>query len=277
MRIKNIEHFFLNALLQICMGGLLLVLFSNLLFFPEDKLSISITIAILLACSASYFVRKKYPTLAVIIVTTVALAAMGYQRLTVPNTSTTLSVVLIVGFIFSIMLRGKIMWIMHGIAFTIINTIFIYHLSDAITAAITYSTLYFILTFATGMLKAGYDRIYEHLENSNQELVQKAQEIEHQNMKLLAIQEDLNSLNTGLEKIVDERTTKIIAQNEILYKYSYANAHHLRGPVARLLGLASIYKADPKIEATFIIDKMEEQAHEIDAVVKQINIDLESN
>ena len=68
---------------------------------------------------------------------------------------------------------------------------------------------------------------------------------------------------------------KIQSQNEILLKYSYANAHHLRGPVARLLGLANVYRLESSIEPDFIITKMVEQAREIDEVVKQINVDLE--
>jgi hypothetical protein len=61
-----------------------------------------------------------------------------------------------------------------------------------------------------------------------------------------------------------------------LIKYSYANARHLRGPVARLLGLTAIYKLEIKPDADFFIDKMVDQANQIDSVIKQINIDLES-
>jgi hypothetical protein len=64
------------------------------------------------------------------------------------------------------------------------------------------------------------------------------------------------------------------AQNEILLKYSYANAHHLRGPVARLLGLVAICRLDPKSDFNFFLDKIEQQSLEIDSVVKQINADL---
>jgi hypothetical protein len=76
---------------------------------------------------------------------------------------------------------------------------------------------------------------------------------------------------------VDERTTKVKKQNELLVKYSYTNAHHLRGPVARLLGLAAISKIDKTMDVVDIIDKMVIQANEIDTVVKQINTELESN
>ncbi|NOS55860.1 MAG: hypothetical protein HOP37_06335 [Cyclobacteriaceae bacterium] len=223
----------------------------------------------------AYVLRRRHPTVAVIIVTSVALITKSYQRLTVPNTMTTLSVVMIVGFIFSVMLKGRLMWIMHGIAFIIINTLFVFHLPDAITAAITYSVLYFVLSYATGVLKANYDRILEYLRDSNIQLNEKSKEIETQNEELLQIQDNLNALNTHLEEVVNERTAKIQLQNEILFKYSYRNAHHLRGPVARLLGLASIYKLDATQSADFYVEKMVDQAHEIDAVIKQINVDLE--
>lgn len=272
---KNIEKFFLSTILLISVAGVFLVLLSNILLFREDTLSIFISAAILCACIIAYILRLKYPTIAVLTLTTVALAAMSYQRLTVPNTTTTLSVVMIVGFIFSVMLKGRIMWIMHGITFVIINTIFVLHLQDAVTAAITYSVLYFILTYATGVLKASYDRIHQYLRDTNIQLNDKAKEIEAQNEELLQVQDNLNELNTNLEKIVNERTEKIQVQNELLIKYSYTNAHHLRGPVARLLGLATIYKLEPETNPDFFIEKMVEQANEIDSVVKKINTDLD--
>lgn len=254
-----------------------MILVSNVVLYPEDTLSIAISVSILIACIIAYLIRQRYPTVAVLTVTSVALATMSYQRLTVPNTTTTLSVVMIVGFIFSVMLKGRIMWIMHGITFLIVNTIFVLHLPDAVTAAITYSTLYFILCYATAVLKASYDRIHQHLRNRNIELKEKAIEIATQNEKLIDAQNSLSALNQDLEKVVNERTAKIQIQNEILLRYSYANAHHLRGPVARLLGLASIYKLDPNLSPDFFIEKMVDQANEIDAVVKQINSDLELN
>lgn len=275
MEMKNIEKFFLSTILLISIGGVFLVLLSNILLFREDTLSIFISAAILCACIIAYSLRLKYPTIAVLTLTSVALAAMSYQRLTVPNTTTTLSVVMIVGFIFSVMLKGRIMWIMHAITFVIINTIFVLHLHDAVTAAITYSVLYFILTYATGVLKASYDRIHQYLRDTNIALNDKAKEIEAQNEKLIQIQDNLNELNSNLEKIVNERTEKIQVQNELLIKYSYTNAHHLRGPVARLLGLATIYKLERETNPDFFIEKMVEQANEIDSVVKKINTDLD--
>ncbi|MFT6035168.1 MAG: signal transduction histidine kinase [Marivirga sp.] len=276
MKAINIEKFFLSTLLKITVFGISLILISNLLLFPEDTLSIYIAAAMLVSCIFSYLTRNNYPTLSVLIITSVAVIAMSYQRLTLPATSTTLSVLIIVGFIYSVMLKGKIMWIMHGINFILLNTIFVFHIDDYITAGITYSTMYFILTYATGILKCNYDKINRNLTRTNIELNQKAEEIEAQNEELLQIQENLNTLNQDLEKLVNQRTAKIQLQNETLIKYSYSNAHHLRGPVARLLGLANVYELEKTPEADLIIEKMVTQAKEIDSVVKQINVELES-
>ncbi len=115
-----------------------------------------------------------------------------------------------------------------------------------------------------------------HLRNVNIELHEKSNEIVAQNEELLQIQDHLNSLNATLEKEVSERTFKIKEQNEMLVKYSHTNAHYLRGPVARLLGLASICKMESNPDYDFFISKMLDQTKELDEVIKQINIELES-
>lgn len=275
METKNIEKFFLNTLLRISILGVVLILVSNILFFPEDILSITTSSSILATCIVCYLIRNRYPDAAVLLLTSVVLAAMIYQRLSSPSTTTTLTVILIVGFIISVMLRGTFFWIMHGIALFILNTVFIYQIHDPVTAAITYSILYLILVYATWVLKFNYDKMHQNLIVSNLELKQKAGEIAVQNEELLRIQDNLKKLNMNLEQIVNERTARIQLQNEILIKYSYTNAHHLRGPVARLIGLAAIYKLEAKPDPDFYISKMVDQAHEIDSVVKQINYDLE--
>lgn len=289
MEIKDIEKFFLNNLLRTALGGVFLIFMADLILYPEDTLSLTIDFVIFSTCILSYIVKDKHQNTSVLILTTVILAAMIYQCLVVPaNTTTSLSILLIVGFITSVMLKGIVMWIMHGVTFTSINFIFVYQYlnpelrfsqqtNDVVTVAITYTILYFILTYAAGMLKRSYDKINSDLKEKNDELNDKASEINAQNEELLQIQDNLNELNVGLEHIVSERTEKIQHQNEALIRYSYRNAHHLRGPVARLLGLAAIYKLESAPDPDFIIQKMVEQAHEIDAVINEINVDLQAS
>lgn len=259
MELRNIEIFFLNTLLKICIASVGCILLADVILFPEDRLSIYIDIVIFLASIAAYLVRGKFPTLSVFIMTTMVLAAMVYQCIMVPvNTTTSLSIILIVAFIYSVMLKGKTMIAMHVVAFLTVHFIFAVQflkpelrfsskLNDVVTVAITYSVLYFILAFATAFIKSSYDKIYK----------------------------DLVSLNAHLEETIKERTGKIQIQNEALVKYSYANAHHLRGPVARLLGLATLSRIQTGLTCSEIVARMEVQAKEIDEVVKQINNDLE--
>jgi len=244
---------------------------------------------ILSALILSYIIRNRFPTGAVLIFTSIILASMLYQCLIVPaNTTTSLSIILVVGFIFSVMLKGRLLWAAQGVTFLSLMFIFFIQfikpelrfstdVKDLATVAITYSILYFVLTYASWVLKLRYDEINKDLKDANAELHQKAVEIEAQNDALLAAQETLNELNRNLEKKVMERTLQIRAQNEMLIKYSYANAHHLRGPVARMLGLASVYKLDPSVDANFLVNKMLDEVHEVDSVVKKLTVELENN
>ena len=204
MESKSIERFFLDTLLKIVISGVALILLTDLILYPQDKLSILLDSVILIAAIASFAIRKTYKTVAVFIVTGVVLAAMVYQCVKVPvNTTVSLSIILVVGFIFSVMLKGRMMWVMHTLTFLVIHSIFLIQVStpalrytpdvnDILTIAITYSILYFILTYSTAVLKAAYDNL-----NAN-----------------------LTSLNAHLEQAVKERTDKIVLQNELLLKYS---------------------------------------------------------
>lgn len=75
--------------------------------------------------------------------------------------------------------------------------------------------------------------------------------------------------------MVAARTAEVTRQNETLIRYAYANAHHLRGPVARALGLIQLSRIDSALDCPYILQKVEEQVAEIDAVVKDINRELD--
>ncbi|GAB3329495.1 hypothetical protein GCM10027429_05490 [Marivirga atlantica] len=134
--------------------------------------------------------------------------------------------------------------------------------------------MYFLIAFATFKLKKSYDDVHNKLNTALFEINEKSNEIHTQNEQLVLAQEKLIWLNNNLGKIVEERTAKIKAQNEILIKYSHTNAHQLRGPVARLLGLVNLYKIEQNPNPDIFIEKIAKQVIEIDEVVKQINDDL---
>lgn len=60
-----------------------------------------------------------------------------------------------------------------------------------------------------------------------------------------------------------------------LSHYAFQTSHELRGPVARLLGLTSLFKEYPQKE--FMVDKIRETAVEIDSVICKMNDALDRN
>jgi PAS domain S-box-containing protein len=59
-------------------------------------------------------------------------------------------------------------------------------------------------------------------------------------------------------------------RNKELGQFAYMVSHHLRAPIARILGLASIFDTDPS-ENKFIVEKITDATLELDTVVKDIN------
>lgn len=106
------------------------------------------------------------------------------------------------------------------------------------------------------------------------ELQAQADEIEAQNEELIQSQDKLNEFNIHLEQLVNTKTQNIVEKNKALLKYAYANAHHVRGPVARLLGLVRLSKIDPEVNYPLLFSKIECEAKEMDIVIKEISDEL---
>ena len=97
----------------------------------------------------------------------------------------------------------------------------------------------------------------------------------HQNSNLIDSRNELNQINQNLETIVEQRTNNVKQKNEYLVKYAFTNAHHVRGPLARILGLLQLAKLEGEVDYPFLFGKIEEQAKEIDVVLRTINKELE--
>lgn len=60
-------------------------------------------------------------------------------------------------------------------------------------------------------------------------------------------------------------------RNKQLAQFAYMISHHLRAPIARILGLASIFNNNPE-DDSFIVEKITESTRELDEVVQDINL-----
>lgn len=109
------------------------------------------------------------------------------------------------------------------------------------------------------------------------ELREKTEEIETQNDELVLKQESLNEMNRQLETLVAQKTENIEKQNERLVRFAYSNAHYLRGPVARLLGLIQLFRMKTDLTATWFFEKVANEAEAIDSITREIAKDLDDS
>ncbi|AHM59969.1 hypothetical protein D770_08530 [Flammeovirgaceae bacterium 311] len=101
--------------------------------------------------------------------------------------------------------------------------------------------------------------------------------IQAQAKELEEAYEKIRQHNIQLEGSIEERTRQLNQQNRQLIQYAFFNAHKVRGPLARILGLVNLLpKAAHQTEFQFILDRLNESANELDKVVHEINLILES-
>ncbi|MEO1054247.1 MAG: response regulator [Bacteroidota bacterium] len=96
--------------------------------------------------------------------------------------------------------------------------------------------------------------------------------LQQENQKLLR---DLQSANQTLE----ERAIQLETQNKQLEEYAFINAHELRGPVATIIGLVSLFEHNyvDDHERADIVGRIKQAANELNSVTKEIRNRLEEN
>jgi hypothetical protein len=288
---KPIEAFFLESLLKLSLVGVLIVMSVDFYFNQITMVRTAIiNFSILFAIISSFTLYKSGHFIpAVLLIGFITMAAMFYQSIAAETiTTSSMAVVMVIGFGFSVLLKGRLPLFLHGI--TLLGMIIIFtwlsmhpqryskpDASDIIIAGVTYVILYLLIAYSSLVLRQRYDEAFKTLALQNLELIEKTNEIETQNEELVQSHENLHNLNNHLETLVNERTDKVQKQNEQLIKYAYSNAHHVRGPVARVLGLIQLSKIETNLDYPFLFQKIEEQTKEIDEVVQGINKELENS
>jgi PAS domain S-box-containing protein len=100
--------------------------------------------------------------------------------------------------------------------------------------------------------------------------IQKEKIIE-QNKQLTRFASEIAAINESLELRVAERTMTLNEQNKKLMEYAFVNAHLLRGPLSRIMGLVELIKIERSSDE---IQKLAEllitSAKELDGVVHRI-------
>ncbi len=115
----------------------------------------------------------------------------------------------------------------------------------------------------------------KELKNSYLTIKEQNEEIQVQSEELREAYEEIQVINENLESTVAERTKKLKIHNEKLMKYARMNAHDVRGPIARILGLIQLFAITEPLEQAQYISMIKLSAEELDKVIHEMNKILE--
>lgn len=123
----------------------------------------------------------------------------------------------------------------------------------------------------------------EELGQLYEEVSEQKEEIQSQANELTESNRSITDLNRHLERLVAEKTIELRTTNDELVKhnnellqFSYTVSHNLRGPVARMLGLAALAGSERNIEQSQQwTSLMGKTASELDLIIKDLSKILE--
>ncbi len=101
----------------------------------------------------------------------------------------------------------------------------------------------------------------DELKTAKEEMAQQQEELEMANEMIV-------SINGNLEQMIRSRTAEIQQKNKVLAEYAFINAHKLRAPVARLLGLAQLFEhsSSPE-EKEELMRRVHSEVQELDQII----------
>jgi tetratricopeptide (TPR) repeat protein len=140
----------------------------------------------------------------------------------------------------------------------------------------TINVIYAIVTVIVVVIAILLYRSMRMKQRHNAELANKQEEIMRQSEELRTSNLEIEKINANLEFQVRTRTKKIKDQNELLTEYAYFNAHQVRGPLARILGLISVLHLEfNRKDFGPYIDMLRQAGTELDDAIKNINEQLD--
>ncbi|HAA16758.1 MAG TPA: hypothetical protein DCE41_35625 [Cytophagales bacterium] len=152
--------------------------------------------------------------------------------------------------------------------------------AEQLTRNRQYNLLVIMLLLIVAGFALGLMYLYQRLRRNHQFRVEQSQILLKQTQELEEAKQEVDHININLELMVQESTAKLKGRNEQLQEYAYMNAHKVRGPLARLLGLITILQ-DPKLhsrnEADLLLEQVYRSAEELDEVIKGINDNLQTH
>lgn len=122
------------------------------------------------------------------------------------------------------------------------------------------------------------DALNKHLMETNKEVQMKNEELQASSEELQASEEQLIQINENLNNLVMLRTEALIKQNQMLMKHAFVNAHKVRSPLARILGIVNLFQYERDLNDTEkeLIRHLNLSAHELDDILSEVRVSLQA-
>jgi hypothetical protein len=139
---------------------------------------------------------------------------------------------------------------------------------ERIQLAIDFFVIALIITTFLIYLKDRLITYRARITHRHHQLQHLAATLQEQNDELRHSQEETLSINENLENIVDERIKGIEEKNKQLAEYAFINAHLLRAPICRMLGIITLMEIEsPDVD----LSAVKEKALHVDKIIRRIN------
>ena len=261
---ESIEFYFFKSFLKVIIPGAIII--TSLDFINKTPFLVDAGVTFFFVIS---FLLLQFTSLriAVLFFSITIFVLMFYRCFALDGfySGNRMLVFITLGFIYSLLLKSPSRWVMHSITLLGLIVLFIFQYLQPenfsgkggpgiVAEALPYFVIYMAISLSTLFLKDKYDM---------------------QKEELLIRQNELNVINSNLEKMANERSEQIILKNEQLIKYAFANAHSVRGPLARILGLIVLARLEKNPDYSSLFEKVKEEADSIDKILKEINQELD--
>jgi hypothetical protein len=121
------------------------------------------------------------------------------------------------------------------------------------------------------------DEMNKDLIKVNREIKDKNSALQASEDQLLASGEKLRRINENLNQLVEERSAALHDQNKKLLQHAFINAHKVRSPLARILGLVNLIGHEMNLsgKGDELLGHLNLSARELDDVLREVRMNLE--
>lgn len=117
-------------------------------------------------------------------------------------------------------------------------------------------------------LKSDLQQVNGEIQNKNKELTASEEELQ-------ASSEELKQTNENLNNLVNYRTQTILEQNKKFIHHAFINAHKVRSPLARILGLVNLMRHESNGNSEEMLHRLGQSANELDEILKEVRANLD--